>query len=185
METQMWSRGIMVIGIFLIVMGILALISNLTGINFSSFCFPTSLILLGVLVLLRPRMVKEGTRVDFMLLGEYKRSGLWAVEPAEIWSGIGEVKLDFTQAEIPTGETTIRIYHFVGDVVLRPGAAMGLMLSANGMLNTVKWMGARQDNFLNALQLSTPNYDQAERKVKVDVTNFVGDIKGISPTDMA
>lgn len=181
----MWSRGIMLIGIFLIVMGILALISNLTGINFSSFCFPTSLILLGVLVLLRPRMVKAGTRVDCMLLGEYKRSGLWAVEPAEIWSGIGEVKLDFTQAEIPTGETTVRIYHFVGDVVLRPGAAMGLMLSANGMLNTVKWMGARQDNFLNALQLSTPNYDQAERKVKVDVTNFVGDIKGISPTDMA
>ncbi len=180
----MRSRGIMLIGIFLIVMGILALISNLTGINFSSFCFPTVLILLGVLVLLRPRMVKEGTRVDFMLLGEYKRSGLWSVEPAEIWSGIGEVKLDFTQAEIPPGETTIHIYHLLGDVLLRPGEAMGLSLSANGLLNTVKWMGAKQDNFLNALQLSTPNFDQAQRKVKVDVTNFVGDIKVISPTGM-
>lgn len=174
----------MLIGIFLILMGVLALISNLTGINFSRMCFPTVLILLGVLVLLRPRMVKQDTRVDFTLLGEYKRDGAWLVENTEIWSGIGEVKLDFTQAVIPAGENRIHIYHFVGDVVLRPDASMGLSLAASGLLNTVKWMGAKQDNFLNAVQLSTANFSQAERKVIVEVTTFVGDVKVIPPTAM-
>lgn len=180
----MRSRGVMLIGIFLILMGVLALISNLTGVNFSRMCFPTVLILLGVLVLFRPRMVKEDTRVDFTLLGEYKRDGAWLVENTEIWSGIGEVKLDFTQSVIPAGETRIHIYHFLGDVVLRPGASMGLSLAASGLLNTVKWMGAKQDNFLNAVQLSTANFSQAERKVIVEVTTFVGDIKVIPPTAM-
>lgn len=180
----MRSRGVMLIGIFLILMGVLALISNLTGINFSRMCFPTVLILLGVLVLLRPRMVKQDTRVDFTLLGEYKRDGAWLVENTEIWSGIGEVKLDFTQAVIPAGENRIHIYHFVGDVVLRPDASMGLSLAASGLLNTVKWMGAKQDNFLNAVQLSTANFSQAERKVIVEVTTFVGDVKVIPPTAM-
>lgn len=173
----MRTRGVMILGIFLIVMGLIALVSNLTGINFSNACLPVLLIFMGLLVLLRPRMVKEGVDVDFILLGEFKRSGAWKVAPQEIWSGLGEVKLDFTQADVPTGETPIHIYHLIGDVVLNPGNSVGLSLTANGLLNTVKWMGAKQDNFLNSLQLTTANYEQAERKVAVEVTNVIGDIK--------
>lgn len=173
----MRTRGIMIIGILLILMGVIALISNLTGINFSSACLPTVLILMGLLVLFRPKMVKEGVGVDFVLLGEYKRSGVWQVAPVEIWSGLGEVKLDFSQAEVPVGETPIHIYHLIGDVVLIPGDAVGLSLTANGLINTVKWMGAKQDNFLNSVQLSTANYSQAERRVAVEVTNLIGDVK--------
>jgi len=173
----MRSRGVMIIGIFLVVMGLLALISNLLRIDFSAVCFPTILILMGVLVLLRPRMVKEGTDVNFILIGEYKRSGLWKVGTSEIWSGIGEVKLDFSQADVPPGETFIHIYHLIGDVSLRTSDQVGLSLTANGLINTVKWWGAKQDNFLNEVQLATPNYDQAERRVKVEVTTLIGDIK--------
>lgn len=178
----MRTRGVMIIGIFLIVMGIIALVSNLTGFNFSNVCLPTILILMGLLVLLRPKMVKAGVDVDFILLGEYKRNGVWKVAPVEIWSGLGEVKLDFSQADVPIGETPIHIYHLIGDVVLRPGDTVGLSLTANGLLNTVKWMGAKQDNFLNSIQLSTANYSQAERKVLVEVTNLVGDVK-VQPTE--
>jgi len=173
----MRTRGVMIIGIFLIVMGVIALVSNLTDINFSNFCFPTILILMGLLVLFRPRMVKEGVDVDFILLGEYKRSGVWPVAPVEIWAGLGDVKLDFSQAEIPVGETPVHIYHLIGDVVLVPDDKAGLSLTASGLLNTVKWMGAKQDNFLNSVQLATPNFTQAERRVAVEVTNLIGDVK--------
>lgn len=181
----MRTRGIMIIGILLIVLGLIALISNLTDVDFSGVWCPTILILMGLLVLLRPKMVKEGVAVDFTLLGEYKRSGIWKTAPVEIWAGVGEVKLDFTQAEVPVGETPIHIYHLIGDVVLNPGNTVGLSLTANGLLNTVKWMGAKQDNFLNSVQLSTANYAQAERKVAVEVTNLVGDVKvqAVAPTE--
>lgn len=173
----MRTRGVMIIGIFLIVMGVIALASNLTGINFSNACLPTVLILMGLLVLLRPRTVKEGVDVDFILLGDYKRSGVWKAAPLELWSGLGDVKLDFSQADVPEGETPIHIYHLIGDVVLRPGDVAGLSLTANNLLGTVKWMGAKQDNFLNSLQFSTANYSQAERKLLVEVTNLIGDVK--------
>lgn len=173
----MRSRGVMIIGIFLVVMGLLALISNLFEFDFSSACLPTILILMGVLVLLRPRMVKEGTAVDFILIGEYKRSGLWRVASSEIWSGVGEVKLDFSQAELAPGETCIHIYHLIGDVSLRTNDKVGLALTVNGLINSVKWWGAKQDNFLNEVRLATPDYDQAERRVKVEVTTLIGDIK--------
>jgi len=180
----MRKSGFMVLGILLIIFGVLALVSNLTGVDFGNFCFPAGLILLGLWVLARPRMIKDGSAAEFNVLGEYKRSGAWLVNSGEIWSGIGEVKLDFTLAEIPAGETHIRIYSLVGDIVLRPGANMGLALIAGGLINSVKWMGAKQDNFLNSVTFSTPNFTQAERKVTVEVTSLIGDIKVISPGDM-
>jgi predicted membrane protein len=180
----MRSRGFMFIGILLIFFGLLALVSNLTGIEFGNFCFPVGLILIGVWVLARPRMVKSGAQVEFNILGEHKRSGVWAVKPVEIWSGVGEVKLDFTQAEVPPGETRIHIYSLVGDIMLRPGANMGLQLTANGLVNSIKWMGAKQDNFLNSVQLTNPEFAQADRKLFVEVTALIGDIKVIPPGDI-
>ena len=102
----MRTRGLMYFGILLIFFGLLALVSNLTGIDFGNFCFPAGLIIIGIWVLARPRMVKDGSAVEFNILGEYKRSGAWMVKAGEIWSGIGEVKLDFTGAEIPLGENS-------------------------------------------------------------------------------
>lgn len=180
----MRSRGFMFLGILLILFGLQALVSNLTGIEFGSFCFPVGLILIGLWVLARPKMVKDVSAVEFNLLGEFKRSGVWAVKPVEIWSGVGEVKLDFSQAEVSTGETHIHIYSLVGDIVLRPGTNLGLQLTANGLVNSIKWMGTKQDNFLNSMQLATPEFVQAEQKLLVEVTALVGDIKVIPPGDM-
>jgi lia operon protein LiaF len=139
------------------------------------------LIVIGIWVLARPKMVKDGSAVEFNILGEHKRSGAWQVKNGEIWSGVGEVKLDFNGAEIPPGESQIHIYSLVGDIVLRPGVNMGLTLIANGLINSVKWMGAKQDNFLNSVTLSTPDFAQAERKVTVEVSALVGDIKVVPP----
>lgn len=177
----MRTRGLMYIGILLIILGLLALVSNLTGIDFGNFCFPAGLIVIGIWVLARPKMVKDGSAVEFNILGEHKRSGAWQVKNGEIWSGVGEVKLDFNGAEIPPGESQIHIYSLVGDIVLRPGVNMGLTLIANGLINSVKWMGAKQDNFLNSVTLSTPDFAQAERKVTVEVSALVGDIKVVPP----
>lgn len=180
----MRTRGLMIIGIILIVFGLLALVSNLTGVDYSSFCFPAGLIVIGVWVLARPRMVKDSS-VEFNILGDHKREGAWEVKAGEIWSGVGSVKLDFTQANVPSGETSLHIFSLVGDVVLRPGSTIGLELTANGLLNSIKWLGAKQDNFLNSVQHTTANFTSADRKVKVEVTALIGDIKVIAPDAMS
>jgi len=176
----MRTRGFMYIGVILIVFGLLALVSNITGINYSAFCFPAGLIIVGLWVLVRPGMVKNSS-VEFNILGDHKHEGAWTVKPGEIWSGIGSVKLDFTSADVPAGETFIHIYSIIGDVSLRPGENVGLELTTNGLINTIKWMGAKQDNFLNSVQMATSNFAQAERKVRVEVTTLIGDVKVIAP----
>jgi predicted membrane protein len=167
----------MIFGVILVVLGLLALISNLTGIDFGAFCFPTVLILLGVWVLLRPRMVRGDREIHFQLLGDVKRMSDWTVQKEEIWSFIGDIDLDLGRAQVPPGETGIHAYNFIGDVEIYVPAGVGLMLVADGFLNSIKWMGAKQDNFFTSSQLTTPGYEQAERRVRVEVTSFIGDIK--------
>lgn len=173
----MRSRGMMVIGIIFVVLGLIALISTLTGFDFMAICIPTVLILLGVWVLWRPSMVRGDTETHFQLLGDVKRMGAWTVVKEEIWSFIGDVDIDLTSAQVPAGETSLHLYNFIGDVEIFLPATVGLSLTADGFLNSIKWMGAKQDNFLTSTHLTTAGYDQAERKVRVDVTSFIGDIK--------
>ncbi len=173
----MRPRGMMVLGIILVVLGLTALISNLTGIDVEGICFPTFLILLGIWVLLRPQMVRGDREIHYQLLGDVKRMGDWTVQKEEIWSFIGDVDIDLGRAQVPLGETSIRAYNFIGDVEIYVPPDVGLMLVADGFLNSVKWMGAKQDNFLTSSQLNTDGYEQAERKVRVEVISFIGDIK--------
>lgn len=173
----MRPTGMMVFGIVLVVLGLMALLSTLTGIEFGGICFPTFLILLGAWVLLRPRMVQGDREIHFQLLGDVKRMGDWTVQKEEIWSFIGDIDIDLGRAQVPLGETSLHVYNFIGDVEIYVPPQVGLMLIADGFLNSIKWMGAKQDNFLTSAQLTTPGYEQAERKVRVEVTSFIGDIK--------
>jgi predicted membrane protein len=173
----MRPRGMVIFGIILISLGVLALISSLTNIDFGAICFPTVLILLGIFVLMRPRMVRGDTELHFQLLGDVKRMGAWTVVKEEIWSFIGDIDIDLSQAQVPAGETTLHAYNFIGDVEIYVPAGVGLAIVADGFLNSVKWMGSKQDNFLTTTHLTTEGYEQAERKVRVEVTSFIGDIK--------
>ena len=173
----MQTRTIVYVGVGLIVLGVLSLISNLTGLNFWMFCFPVGLIALGLLVILRPRMTRDGAPVHFELLGDIRRGGAWQVETEELWSVIGETKLDFSQAVLPEGETTLRVYNLIGDVSLTVPPGLGLVLNADTVLSTINWFGAKRDHFLSGSELSTPAYAQAERRLRVKVMSVVGDIK--------
>lgn len=173
----MRTRTMMVIGGLFILLGVLALISNLTGINFSAFCFPIGLIALGAWVLLRPRTTRDGAEVHVELLGEIRREGNWAVSGQEFWSFIGDTKLNFSQAQIPEGETLIRVYNLIGDISLTVPADFGLALVAETLVSSVRWFGSKRDNVLSGVELTTPAYATAARRVRVQVVSLVGDVK--------
>jgi lia operon protein LiaF len=173
----MRPRGLMVFGIILIAFGLIALISTVTGFDFWQVCFPVGLILLGVWVLWRPRMVRGDTEIHFQLIGDVKRTGSWTFKKEEIWSFIGDIDIDLNQVQVVPGENKLHAYNFIGDVDIIVPSDIGLSLIADGFLNSIKWMGTKQDNFFTTAHLTTPGYDQAERKVQIEVTSFIGDIK--------
>lgn len=172
----MKDRNQLIFGAGLILLGALFLISNLLNIDFGLICWPTFLILAGAWMLLRPRLLREGDRFDLRILGNVKRSGAWSVADQEHWGFVTDIDLDLTQAELPQAESVIRINSFVGDVDLRVPEELALSVRANGFVTDVRFKGNRYGGFLVPVNVATEGFASAERRVRVDLACFVGEL---------
>lgn len=169
----MSNRTTIVIGSLIILVGFISLINVLFHINLWDYFWPIVLICLGTLLLLRPQMVTPGIQVRFIPLGDIQRSGPWQVTPEEIWTFVGDIDLDLTQAEIPVGETRIRILGFVGDVSVLAPQTVGISLSSWAFVTDGRAFGNKVEMFFSPLELASPDYESAERKVCLETTYFV------------
>jgi lia operon protein LiaF len=173
----MKSPGMLLFGIILVAMGVISLLSSLTGINAWTYCWPTGLILLGIFLLVRPRLLSSGTASEIIILGDLKRSGAWNVANEENWIGIGDAKVDLTQANIPPGETVLRFIGFIADVKVIVPAGIGVSAEVFGVIGNINLMGNKHDTFLTPLTLTTPDYANAERRIRVEATFFIPGVK--------
>ena len=165
------------LGAVLVLLGILFLISNVFNVNLGAFCWPVAFILLGVWLLLRPQMVGPDTAMTQKLFGEIERTGPWQVTNEEIWAFIADLELDMTKADIPVGETHIRCLGFIGDIELFVPEDVGVSVSSFAFVSDVAIPDHKQESFLAPVRLQSNNYKMAERKVHLEATFFVGEIK--------
>ncbi len=105
-------------------------------------------------MLLRPQLFDPNTPGQLKLLGDVHRRGAWQVTDEEIWTGIGNVRLDMTNADVPTGKTQIRVFNFVGDV--------GVWVSSTAFVTDARVLGQKRDYFLTSFELSSDNYETAQ-----------------------
>ena len=173
----MRSQGQMVIGALIILVGLMFLIGNVLDVNVWAFCWPVGLILLGVWLLLRPQLVGADTAVRQKLLGDIHRDGLWQVANEEFWIGVGEIDLDMTRADIPVGETEIRVFSFVGDVDVFVPEGVGIAVSSTAFVTDARVLGQKRDGIMFPFHQASDDYETAERKIRLEVTSFVADIK--------
>jgi hypothetical protein len=167
----------LIVGALLIFLGLTLLFEAVLDIQIWTYIWPLVLIGLGVWLLLRPYLPRSDILVRQKLLGDIHRRGLWQVTDEEIWSWIGSVDLDMVRAGIPSGETQIRIFSFIGDVSMRIPADVGVAVSANGLVTEIRVLGHREDRVLAPFEIASPNYEIAERKICLEIFNFVGALK--------
>lgn len=165
------------LGIMIVAAGVILLLANIFRIDIGIFCWPLALILLGVFLLLRPRMVDPETTLTQKFLAEMERSGDWLVADEEMWYFVGDVDLDMSEATIPYGETRLRALGFVSDIELRVPKDVGLAVSSAAFVSDTSLFGQKEESFLSPLRFETENYKLADRKIRLDVTSFVSDIK--------
>jgi hypothetical protein len=165
------------ISLVLILAGLVLLLGSVLDMNVWALCWPSGLILLGIWLLLRPKLIAPDTALWMGLFGPVRRGGVWQVADEEIWLFVGDVKLDLTQAEIPVGETPIRVFAFVNDVTLWVPEGIGVALSSTAFLTEAKMLGTKREAFVTSVHLKSDNYETAERKVRLEVTGFVADVK--------
>jgi predicted membrane protein len=180
-ETEMRNRGMLVIGAALILFGFLLLIGAIFDVDVGILCFPTFLILLGIWILVRPQLVRPGTGMAARILGDVRRSGSWDVSEEEFWVGIGDVRLDLTEANVPEGKTSLRIYGFVGDVRIVIPEGLGVAVASSAFLCDARVLGRKTDTFLGTFYWESEGYQEAERQVQFETLHFVHSLRITQP----
>jgi lia operon protein LiaF len=140
-------------------------------------CWPSLLIALGLLLLLRPQLIGSDPNSSQRLLGDIRRAGSWEVRDDEFWLGIGDLSLDLTETEIPQGETTFRVWGFVTDVKFAVPDDVGVVVSSQAFVSGAKFLGMKRDAILMPLRLVSDDYEAAERRIAIETRFFVGEIK--------
>lgn len=177
----MRGRGQLIVGGLLIFWGLLVLLDNLTGIDFGELFWPILLIGIGLWIVFRPRMVGPETDVGMRFLGDIRMMGDWQVKEVEYWSFIGDIKLDFSEAQVPAGETKIQVFGFIGDLKLRVPEDIGLAISNMGFITESRLFGRKVGGLFSPVDWKSEGYETAEKKVNIDMINFIGGVRASRP----
>lgn len=173
----MYNRGYIFIGAALIVLGLFALISAWTGVDFCALVIPLLLIAAGVYILVRPRYAPPGSAMHVHFLGNVRRTGAWTALDEELWVLVGDASFDLTQASLPPGETVIRILGFVGDLKLVVPESVPVAITSVAFLTTSRVFGTKRDTFLAPFETETEGYAAAESKLRFESWRFVTGVK--------
>jgi hypothetical protein len=173
----MRNRGQVFVGAALVIIGVVLAIGTIFKIDLWAFCWPVALILIGVWFLVRPRFLSPGTFSNFHPLGGIRRYGSWTVANEEIWTFVGDVELDLVHADIPVGETTLRIYGFVGDVDVSLPADVGLSYTSTAFVTDSRVNERKLEGFIMPSSFTSDNYPSAEKRIRLETLFFVADVK--------
>ena len=173
----MRNQAQLIFGGLIIIIGFLALLSNLFDIDFGSFFLPAVLIFVGFLIIFRPRSLSPGTGFKLRFLGDVIHRGEWNVASEEMWAFLGSLKLDMTQANIPTGETSFRVFSFIGDVRLVVPENVGVSISSFTFITDARVFGERFGGFFAPVEWSTAGYEEAEKKIRIERISFLGNLR--------
>ena len=164
----------LVIGLLLVLWGVLLLLSRAIGISFWMLCWPSLIILLGLWLLLRPQF--SGS-IKITPVGDLSRGGVDALHSEEIWMFAGDIELDLRQSQIPAGETCYRLRFFAGEVELRLPPGVGYAIKSSAMVTNAEIEGLKVEYVFSGLEQFSPDYEQAERKIRLDIASFVTDLE--------
>jgi hypothetical protein len=173
----MQNRNQMLIGSFFILAGGAWFVASLLHISFWAVCFPMGLIMLGVLFLVaRPPLFGSTSEGGAHFVGDIVRGGEWTVKNEEFYMFVGNMRLDMSRAQFPSGETTIYLNAFVVDIDVNMPSDVAVSLSLTSFAADAELNSQHVERFLSGVQMSTPDYATAERKLRLVTTCFVGDV---------
>lgn len=171
------KRWQIILGIVLIVLGLFSLIEAVFEVNLWHYFFPLLLVGLGLLLILRPQMVKPGVQVQMPILGDMRKEGEWEASDHEIWLIVGTSRLNFSQASFPKGIATIKIIGFVVDVKVTLPEDVGYSVETASFVTEMKTPESKEERIINSIDYKSPNYDTAEKKVNLQTVGFVTEIE--------
>lgn len=165
------------LGLFLIFIGVAAILNQITGFNLWSYLFPVLLILFGLFMILKPKLNSRSGEPTILLIGEINRSGDWNLHSEEVWMFVGDIKLDFRNAIIPDGVTELHIFGFVQDIRIFKPSTAALAYKSNAFISDNRIENQKEERFLNSFEFIDQNYEASPKKIKIITWGFVHEVR--------
>jgi lia operon protein LiaF len=170
-ERYRWDRSRL--SIILIVISTLLLIVN----QFGLFALIV-LVSLGIYYF-RARPSAFGTYVSKhkLFLNMRLDEQSWVLHSMSFWHAIGEIRMDMSLAVPEEKETTIVLQGLVGDLDFIIPVDFGIQVEASVLLGQISFKQMKEGGMFHRMSWRSPDYDECEQKLKLQLFYLVGDIK--------
>ncbi|MFC3343641.1 cell wall-active antibiotics response protein LiaF [Paenibacillus abyssi] len=103
----------------------------------------------------------------------------WELKPMNISHFIGDTVLDLTKAQIPYGETKLTISSFIGDVkiFLPNDYEVGVHVVSSAFIGDSTILDRKEGGIFRNSNIETPAYHDCEKKIRLVVSTFIGDVR--------
>ncbi|RED57262.1 cell wall-active antibiotics response protein LiaF [Cohnella lupini] len=101
----------------------------------------------------------------------------WVLQSMSFWHAVGEIRMDMSLAVPEDKETTIVLQGLVGDLDLIVPDDYGIQVDASVLLGQISFRQVKEGGMFHRLSWRTPNYEECEQKLKLQLFYLVGDIK--------
>jgi lia operon protein LiaF len=119
------------------------------------------------------RTDRSGFVGDIFLGGDH-----WDLKPTNVSHFIGDTTIDLTKAAIPHGVTPIQISAFIGDVkIYVPNDAdVAVSVTSSVFMGDQQVLNRYENGMFKSMKEESPGYELADKKVKLNISMFIGDI---------
>lgn len=116
---------------------------------------------------------KSGFIGDVFLGRDY-----WDLQSMTISHFIGDTIIDLTKANIPLGETKLVVSAFIGDVKMLVPADVDveIAVTASSFVGDMNVLDRHEGGMFRNIRTETPYYRESERKIRLIVSAFIGDV---------
>lgn len=123
----------------------------------------------------RRPVLQRSTFIGDVYLGQ----DYWTLEPILISHFIGDTVIDLTKAIIPFGETKIVVSSFIGDtkVFLPNDIHVEISVQSNTFIGETQVLDRLESVPFKTMTYESPYYADAEKKIKLDIHRFIGDVQ--------
>lgn len=135
-----------------------------------------ALIALGVLALLAWLRVRHVARRLHRAIGDVRSVSGWAVDDGVISTVLGDIALDFRDAELPAGETDLTLLCWLGTIQVRIPRDVGVDVTAQTMVGSLDVLGRREQGLVRDIHLRSDAFEQSDRRLRLRLSTFVGEL---------
>jgi len=169
------------VGTYLVLLGAIFLLDS-TGVRplgvagLLGAAFGLAFVALGVLAFLAAWRVRRFSRRLRRAIGHVQGASGMRVQDAVISTVLGDISLDLRDADLPEGETELRVLCWIGAVHVRVPHDVGVDATAQAIVGAVEVLGNRDEGFARDLHQRTEGYERFERRLRLQLSTVIGEV---------